>query len=118
MSIANLNTDPFEAPHSLLMPFCDIFLSEILLFVRLDGIQWHFVMSAFLVFEYLSIFRSFGFLFHILSALTVWRCCFQVGKQHLRPLLAICYLPLLPETLNFSVSSVLLLKTQCILWVW
>lgn len=43
MSVANLSVDLFEAPHSLLMPFHDIFLSEMLLFVRLDvsgGTLW------------------------------------------------------------------------------
>lgn len=39
-----------------------------------------------------SVLRSFGFLFHrtILFAVDVWRCCFQVGNQRLRPLQTFC----------------------------
>lgn len=55
MSVANLSVDLFEAPHSLLMPFHDIFLSEMLLFVRLDGKWWHFVVSGIENFHFLSI---------------------------------------------------------------
>lgn len=61
MSIVNLSIDPFEAPYSLLMPFGYTFLLKILLFLILDGIWWHFVISEFLVFEYHQFSIVLGF---------------------------------------------------------
>ena len=55
MSVANLSIDPFEAPHSLLMPFHDTFLSEMLLFVTLDSVWQHFVVSGIENLHFLSI---------------------------------------------------------------